>query len=171
MRFLLTLFLATACSAQMLIWDAPAGNIERYNLYFGPGSRNYTNAVNVKSATNADLRWMPFGSTLWFAVTDMDSNGCESDFSNEVQYQQTNQFRSGVVLSMELVTDANGVHPMLHVRGTRPGSNYLLIEATNLGQVYWACDYWAQVPFWGDVDVGIIGFTNQQMFFRVQQIP
>lgn len=75
-----------------------------------------------------------------------------------------------VTLSMNLTTDINGTHPMLHIRGTQPGVNYLLIESTNMAQVSWDCNYWAKVPFQGDADVSVL-LTNQCMFFRTQQLP
>lgn len=63
-----------------LAWDAVPG-VAGYKLYQGAGSRNYTNSISVGNVTNATISRAP--GTNYFAATSVDTNGIESDFSNE----------------------------------------------------------------------------------------
>lgn len=67
-------------NALILVWCAQT-NVARFNLYYGPASRHYTNWVSV--ATNRAQVKAPPG-VYYFAVTAVATNGLESDFSQEV---------------------------------------------------------------------------------------
>lgn len=70
-----------------LAWDAPVGTnvIVGYNLYYGSATKNYTNIVSV-GKTNQTTITLARGKTYFFAVTDIDTNGLESDYSSEIFY-------------------------------------------------------------------------------------
>jgi hypothetical protein len=72
-----------------LAWDpsVPATNVVGYTLYYGVGSRNYTNLVDVGLATTGVISNLVTGTTYYFAVTSHSSDGLESDFSTEVVWQ------------------------------------------------------------------------------------
>ena len=74
-----------------LAWSPPAsGTVSFYNIYFGVGSGQYTNKVSVGNITNATITLPARGVTFFFAVTDVESHGLESAFSNEVNYTAPN---------------------------------------------------------------------------------
>ena len=67
-----------------LAWDpSPDASVVGYKVYFGGGSGNYTNSALVGNVTNATLTGLASGATYYFAASALDTNGFESDFSNE----------------------------------------------------------------------------------------
>ena len=65
-----------------LAWDPnPSPAIAGYRLYDGTASRTYTNVIDVGSVTTGTVSGLVSGVTYFFAVTDYDTNGLESDFS------------------------------------------------------------------------------------------
>lgn len=86
---LLLLCLSVQAAQVTLAWDAstdPAVNA--YSVYWGVGTRNYTNHVDVPGRTNTSVTIsnILLGVTYYFAATCMATNGLESDFSVEVSY-------------------------------------------------------------------------------------
>ena len=89
-RLLTTLILAWAAMVHAqsvtLAWDAsPSPGVVSYRIYFG------TNAGSYQFVTNAGLVLtqrvvLPHTGRWFFAATAMDTNGMESSFSNEVQW-------------------------------------------------------------------------------------
>ncbi len=66
-------------------WDAnPEPSVAGYRVYWGTQSRVYDSVVDVGNATLAQLA-TPALKTF-YAVTAYDTNGMESDFSDEVSY-------------------------------------------------------------------------------------
>ncbi len=55
-----------------------------YKLYLGNISRAYTQSMDMGSATTYLLDNLSDGATYYFAVSDYDGSGNESDYSNEV---------------------------------------------------------------------------------------
>jgi hypothetical protein len=78
---------ALAEQSVTLAWDPnPETDIGGYIVYYGSASRNYTNAINVGNVTTNTVRGLVDGATYFFAVTAYNTNGLESDFSDEVSY-------------------------------------------------------------------------------------
>jgi sulfur relay (sulfurtransferase) complex TusBCD TusD component (DsrE family) len=70
-----------------LAWDpSPDSAIAGYRLYEGVASGTYTNVIDVRNATSATVSNLVNGVTYFFAVTAYDTNGQESDFSDEISY-------------------------------------------------------------------------------------
>ena len=70
-----------------LAWDAMNDpTIAGFNLYYGVSSRSYTNAVSVDNMYTGVVTGLVEGVTYFFAVTASDTNGLESDFSNEISW-------------------------------------------------------------------------------------
>ncbi len=87
LMLLLSGFMARGASRASLFWDAnPDPSVVGYNIYYGGVSGVYTNMVSVSSATNTVISGLTEGQTYYFVVTDYDSFGDESPFSNEVSY-------------------------------------------------------------------------------------
>jgi len=77
----------SACSTQAVIleWDRnPETNVLGYRVYTGRQSRVYDSVLDVSNQTLAELATMP--GTTYYAVTAYDTEGLESDFSDEVFY-------------------------------------------------------------------------------------
>lgn len=90
MKKLLIAILLTAVTALAgtrsisLAWDPnPEGQAAGFKLYWGMASGNYSSSTNVGTNTTWTLSGLPYG-TNYFAATSYDTNGVESDFSNEV---------------------------------------------------------------------------------------
>ena len=92
MKIFLTLLLATlatVASAQKvrLAWDAsPSPGVSNYRIYFGTNSRSYSFVTNVGLVLTQRVA-VPFTGRWFFAATATDTNGLESAFSNEVQWE------------------------------------------------------------------------------------
>ncbi len=87
--FLAFLLCLTAhCEQLSLVWDpVPASNIV-YNLWYGIGHLEYTNAVDVGTVTNYVLS--PLAPTNYFiAITTTGTNGVQSNFSPELMARAT----------------------------------------------------------------------------------
>ena len=66
-----------------LAWDRSSGtNVIGYKVYWGRQSATYTNFVDVGNATNSTIPNLELG-TYFFAATAYNSDGLESDYSNE----------------------------------------------------------------------------------------
>jgi len=89
--FWTTMFLvwAAAASAQQvtLAWDASAStNVAGYRLYYGTNTRSYQFVTNTGLALTQSVA-LPRRGRWFFAATAYDTNGLESDFSNEVSWE------------------------------------------------------------------------------------
>ncbi len=68
-------------------WDAsPSTDVTGYRIYFGAGSRNYTNSIMVGNVTSNSIPGMVIGATYYFTVVAYNAIGLESIFSNEIIY-------------------------------------------------------------------------------------
>ena len=70
-----------------LAWDAsPSAAVAGYRVYYGTNSRAYSYVTNAGLALNQSLA-LPYRARWFFAATAYDSNGLESDYSNEVEWE------------------------------------------------------------------------------------
>lgn len=69
-----------------LAWDPSPGTnvIAHYNIYYGVGTREYTNVVSAGTSTTLTVSNLVRGATYYFAATAVDAFRLESDFSTEV---------------------------------------------------------------------------------------
>lgn len=89
-RWFLIFALALPCAAVELQWDANSEtNLAGYKIYHGQFSRNYiwTNSTTNTTFTITNL----VNGTNRFAVTAFDTDGLESDYSDEVFLVWTNR--------------------------------------------------------------------------------
>ena len=79
---------ATAGAQQLtLAWDASAStNVVGYRLYYGTNTRSYQFVTNTGPALTQSVL-LPHRGRWFFAATAYDTNGLESDFSNEVSWE------------------------------------------------------------------------------------
>lgn len=68
-----------------LVWDRnPESDIAGYNIYYGRISGDYIRVVTVADPTA--MIGVKGGKTIYFAVTAYNTNGLESEFSEEVHW-------------------------------------------------------------------------------------
>ena len=68
-----------------LAWDANTEpDIAGYRIHYGLGSRNYDQVLDVGNNTTCVVTGLDQGQTYYFAATAVNTEGMESDFSNEV---------------------------------------------------------------------------------------
>jgi hypothetical protein len=89
--FLTTLFLAWAAAAGAqhltLAWDPSASSaVAGYRLYYGTNTRSYQFVTNAGLVLTQAVV-LPHRGRWFFAATAYDTNGLESDFSNEVSWE------------------------------------------------------------------------------------
>jgi hypothetical protein len=80
---------ASAAGAQQLTlaWDASAStNVVGYRLYYGTNTRSYQFVTNTGLVLTQSVV-LPRRGRWFFAATAYDTNGLESDFSNEVSWE------------------------------------------------------------------------------------
>ncbi len=83
---LVACFSASAANVS-LAWDPSTDpSVTGYNLYYGGGSRNYTNIVDARKSNTVSVSNLVVGSTYYFAATAYNAAGLESDYSVEVAY-------------------------------------------------------------------------------------
>lgn len=79
-------------SSVSVAWDPysyihpEAGKEAGFILYYGTASGSYTWSTNVGFRTNFTFTGLLFNTTYYSAVTSYDTNGVESDFSNEINW-------------------------------------------------------------------------------------
>lgn len=95
MKTLLTFFCSALClQAVELLWDANTeSNLAGYRAYYGSASRQYSTVVDVGNFTQVTLLTMP--RKTYYAVTAYDSDGLESDFSDEVSHTPSLLYYNG----------------------------------------------------------------------------
>jgi len=67
-----------------LAWDSVNG-ADHYNLYYGTNSGVYDHEISC-ATTNGTVSGLLDGQVYFFAVTTVDPNGLESEFSKELGY-------------------------------------------------------------------------------------
>ena len=83
-------FLSGSAAGQSvsLAWDPSTDpTAAGYNVYYGGAAQYYTNVVPVGNVTTATISGLLPGNQYFLAVTEVDSLGLESAFSNEISYQ------------------------------------------------------------------------------------
>ena len=90
-RLMATCFVGLAILAHaesvLLTWDAsPSPGVGGYRIYYGTSSQVYGFATNAGPVLT-QLLVLPHPGRWFFAATAVDTNGMESAFSNEAQWE------------------------------------------------------------------------------------
>jgi hypothetical protein len=67
-----------------LAWDPSDSEVAGYKVYAGTASRSYTLSVDAGNRTGYTLTGLEDGKTYYIALTAYNSEGVESDYSNEI---------------------------------------------------------------------------------------
>ena len=102
--------------------SSPDPDLIGYRVYYGTASGEYTNIITTGNVSTATISGLLYGVTYYFAITAVDIDGDESDFSNEISYQQ-----DAPTVRLQIQSVADGQF-LLTVNGP-PGKTYD-IEAT-----------------------------------------
>jgi len=106
-----------------LEWNpSPSPAIVGCHLYYGTVSGEYTNTVVVGNVTTVTVSGLLAGVTYYFAITAVDADGQESDFSNEISYRQEPS-----VAQLQIHSETDG---QLTLTATGPAGHTYDIEAT-----------------------------------------
>jgi FG-GAP-like repeat/Bacterial Ig domain len=74
-------------STVTLVWDASTDpTAVGYFVYYGTGTRAYTNKLDAGSATTLTISGLQAGTLYYFAATTYNATGLESDYSAETVY-------------------------------------------------------------------------------------
>ena len=118
---LLACFLADAGQIT-LTWDPnQESDLAGYRVYFGSASRGYTNLVDSGRSNTNTVTGLVDGATYFFAVTAYNTNGLESDYSNEVQ------------LTVPTGTTPPPTPPSVAISGVTAGATYTAPATLTLG--------------------------------------
>ena len=80
-------FVSARAASVNVSWNSSTDSaVTGYNVYYGNTSHNYSNVTPVGSNPTAVLPSLINGYTYFIAVTAVDEEGDESDFSDEVSY-------------------------------------------------------------------------------------
>lgn len=101
LRFLIISFLLLSVSTLILFLHSPIAHsaqvtlawnpnseqdLAGYKIYYGNSSGSYQLSLDVGNTTTCTLSNVEGGKTYYFAATSYDSEGYESDFSDELTY-------------------------------------------------------------------------------------
>ena len=114
-----------------LVWSAIPG-VTNYQVYYGVGSRQYTNKLSTAGATNPVIQLPGRGVTYFFAATSQ-ANGLESVFSNEVSFTPAQPPSAPVVNPVVVLTVQS--KPPSDTLWTDAGMNWSL-PATQQSQLF-----------------------------------
>ena len=107
-------------------WNpSPSPGVVGCRLYYGTASGEYTDIVEIGNETTVTVSGLAVGITYFFAITAVDGDGDESDFSDEISYQQALPVAPAVQMQIQPVADGQF---MLTVTG--PAGRTYDIEAT-----------------------------------------
>ena len=113
-----------------LAWNQSTDpSIVGYNIYYGPGSGNYTNSVTVGNINTASVPGLIAGATYYFAATCYDTNGVESLYSHEISYTVPNAVTGPAVLSIQIVS-SNGVPSLASITATGTVPNTWALQSS-----------------------------------------
>ena len=119
-----------------LAWDkSPDASVTGYNLYWGTGSRLYTNSV-FTAATTQSVNSLVYSTKYFFAVTATNNVGLESNFSDEVTYAVPSVLPKPSIAAMGLLTIESTTNLSNPLWKVEPGFGAYAIEPGGPTKVY-----------------------------------
>jgi Fibronectin type III domain/FG-GAP-like repeat len=119
---------ARATTSVTLTWDpSGASSIAGYRLYYGIASLNYTQIKDLGNTTTATVSNLLPGQRYYFAVTDYNTDGVESVYSNEVSFLATIPIANGSDVTRDFNNDGQ---PDLIWENTKDGERQIWLMNT-----------------------------------------
>ena len=151
-----------------LAWNpSPSPEIVACHLYYGTVSGEYTNIVVVGDVTTVTVSGLLPGVIYFFAITAVDADGQESDFSNEISYRQELVQAPPTIAQLQIqsVSDTE-----VELSATGPAGHTYDIEATE-DFTTWTVIGTATVDESGSLNFTDIDAPNySQRFYRTREI-
>ena len=97
---------ARAATSLTLAWDpSGASGIAAYRLHYGTSSQSYSQTRDLGNTTTTTVSNLLPGQTYYFAVTDYNTAGVESIYSNEVSFTATVPIANGSGVAKDFNND------------------------------------------------------------------
>ena len=119
-----------------LAWDPSTDpEVTGAIVYYGHASRNYPYHTNLGNVTRATVNGLQAGLTYYFAVTATNSDGLESDYSNEVSTSipsdLTNSFPTISTITNVLATNLLPIMVFFQIGDAETPANNLNVNTTS----------------------------------------
>jgi hypothetical protein len=151
----------------ILAWNPSSSpDVVACKLYYGTISREYTDYVTVGNVTSVTISNLVQGVTYYFAITAINADGQESDYSDEVSYSTPPPQAPPQSVQVQPYPQADG-SVLLSINGS-PGDSYD-IEATG-DFINWTVIGTATLDADGSADFTDVAAVNYpQRFYRVSE--
>ena len=148
------------------VWTRNTDPVAGYRIHYGPASRTYNQVFNAGNATNGTVSNLVAGNRYFFALTAYNSQGLESDYSNELTYfVPTNVGPSGPFRLTIAVTPSR--QKVLTLTGPT-NRNYSIEAGTNL--TGWASMGTVTVGSGGSVTVVDTNTAIPRRYYRARAL-
>ena len=92
-----------------LAWNASTSSgIAGYKIHYGTSSGNYSTVIDVGNATTYTTSSLQSGLTYYFAITDYDTAGDVSGYSNQVSYTVAQACTNSISPTSQSIGSAGG---------------------------------------------------------------
>jgi hypothetical protein len=134
-----------------------------YKIYWWPAAGGATNSVDVGNVTKTTITGLTEDTTYYFAATSYDTNGVESDFSNQIELTV---YQTATLVLPQSQNGSNSVSGQfaINVSGF---SNYLYEVQASTNLVNWVAVQTNSAPF-AFVDTNAGQFKRR--FYRVVNV-
>jgi hypothetical protein len=114
---------ARAATSLTLAWDpSGASDTRGYRLHYGTSSHSYSQTSDLGNTTTTTVSNLLPGQTYYFAVTDYNTAGVQSSYSNEVSFTATIPIADGSDVSKDFNNDGK---PDLVLENTANGERQI----------------------------------------------
>ena len=114
---------AQAATSLTLAWDpSGASGIRGYRLHYGTSSHGYSKSSDLGNTTTTTVSNLVPGQIYYFAVTDYNTAGVESLYSNEISFTATIPIANGSDVSQDFNNDGK---PDLVLENTANGERQI----------------------------------------------
>lgn len=119
-----------------LAWNGSTSTgVTGYRIHYGSASGTYTGSIAVGNETTTTVPGLASGVTYYFAVTALNADGLESDFSNEASFLPGLQgTRISTSPTGELVLTVKGlIGQQYDIEASEDLKNWTIISTVTLG--------------------------------------
>ena len=134
-----------------------------YKIYYGVVSGVYINSIDVGNVTNVVITNLADNITYYFAATSYDSNGVESDFSNQIAVKTPSDPNAPTIIASPQNVNVSGQFSF-DVSGN---SNDVYVVQASTDLITWVPMQTNATPF-TFVDTNVGQFTSR--FYRVVNV-
>lgn len=114
---------APGADSLTLSWQPGGVGVAGYHVYYGPSSRNYTNVLVVRDATNVTVSGLVPGATYFFTARAHNRAGLEGGYATEITF--TNAVAPNAIQGLEPSDNLTGslsLSPLTFTANARRGA-------------------------------------------------